>query len=73
MKNQTVIVDFDCGMCWVLEEPGYQFDFNATHEAVRLLRNAMQKVAANDSLAFRKLMHAHDRLEKECAEYLVGR
>lgn len=65
----TIIVDFDSGLAWILDEPEYRFNFEATQEALNILQKSRYDCSGEAGIGWQILYNAMAHLEKECANY----
>ena len=67
----TVIVDFDTCLAWVLEEPEYRFDVDATQDALNLMHNLRMTLAGEAGIGWEILYRAKRHLEAEMTAHFM--
>lgn len=68
----TTIVDFELGMALVLVEPdAYQFDFEATQEALNIMHNLRMSLASEPGIGWNILYRAKRHLENEMTNHFL--
>ena len=69
----TIIVDFDTCSVWTLVESEYKFDFDATQDALNIMKELRLKVCADAGIGWHRLYRAALKLEAECEQYMRGK